>query len=429
MEPEPSLIELCAAASRNLDPKQPLDDKSQHADWYRDRGEKSMRRLGILLDRAGGIERRQKMIFSGHIGSGKSTELYHLKCALDGDASVRRTVLYLPISDYTNLQTLTSIDLLEAMVRATDAELRGPRSDAGELKRQIRDARARLIQRRVRSNAIGGRAGLGAKMGIAEARAELGATHSTEDAWVLEESPDPAAMLALLNDRLRALREARNAPDLPILLICDDVEKVDIGIAMRVFTDGLVLSSVDAAVIYTVPMALVYSEHRKALLSHFDDQPTVLPVLKVADREGRPVDETIDRMVEMVRPRFPGMDRVLSPAALRRLALSSGGLLRDFIRMLRDVCVNVMLDERTTQVTEKEVIEAESELRRDYGRQVEVDLVGPLAAVGRAQPRGMTSALARLLNVGAILEYANHDTWYRVHPMAAHLVAPPEDGA
>jgi len=114
-----------------------------------------------------------------------------------------------------------------------------------------------------------------------------------------------------------------------VLILCDDVEKRDLKSGIRVFEDGLALSEVDACVVYTVPIALINSEYRRRLLGHFDDVNHILPIIKVRNRKGEVVPESVQRMREMAASRISALDMVFPPAAFEALALQSGGVFRD----------------------------------------------------------------------------------------------------
>jgi AAA ATPase domain len=411
----PSLIERCRAALANLDAQQPLDNKDLYHRLYRDRGERTMEKLRLRLE-VEAMANNRKLVFSGHIGSGKSTELYHLKRELDQQG--RATILYFPVKRHVNLVGMTGTRLLEAMARELELHLHNAVSPKFE--EEIRRASETYRRVRKRSEGIKGSAELSPTAGLAKGGLGLDASRITEQEWVYENLPDPTAMLELVNNRIRAVKKLRGE-DVPVVLICDDLEKLDVQTAEQVFAEGLALAEVEACTIYTVPVALLYSERSKSLLGHFDDDWTVLPIIKVVDRDGKRLQIGVDRLREMVKPRVPFLDDLLEPGVFEALASSSGGVVRDLIRMLREICLRVVA-QQMKRVTLGELKSAEAEIRRSFGRQVPTELMERLKLVSEeSAPRGMDPQLARLLNLAAVLEYANDDTWYRVHPLASHL--------
>lgn len=419
-----SLTQLCESALPLLNVSQPLVTRELHNELYVDRGERVMSKLLMRL-KLGELAHKSKLVFSGHIGSGKSTELFQLKRTLERER--RATIIYWSVGNYVNMVGLNATGLLEGMARALNAWL-GERNDARpqtELDERIRRGHERF--RRVRRHSEGASTGASVALNVGPAGGNLGlsSARSTTTELSYDELPDPTDMLLLVNEMIGAVRAKRPGDSAPVMLICDDLEKLDLKTAVRVFEDGLVLSSVDCCVIYTVPVSLLYSEHRRSLLGHFDDEDTILPLIKVRTREGEAVAESVVRLRDMVRPRIPHLERLLTDEAFQHLAEQSGGVVRDLLRMLRELCFTAIAEARVEPFDLAAVLPAEVELRNAFLRQIPRDLLAKLDAV-RTDPTGrgggMDADLGRLLNVAAVLEYHNGETWYRIHPLTDHLL-------
>ncbi|MFH1464265.1 MAG: hypothetical protein ABIO70_07750 [Pseudomonadota bacterium] len=413
-------VSLCDEALPRLNISAPLTTKALYETLHVERHEPVMRKLEKRLQYE--MDSKAKLVFSGHTGSGKSTELFGLKRRLE--AQQRATIVYFSVRDHVNIVGIDATRLLEAMARALCAALPEGQVPA-DFEERVREANERY--RRVRRHAEGITLGVkgSPKAGFVEGSVGLESARGTEEERVLEEAADPAAMLALVNELLGLLRGLRRASP-PILILCDDLEKLDLKSAIRVFEEGLALSEVDACVVYTVPIALVYSVNRKRLLGHFGDGSHILPIIKVRDRQGAEVQEGIDRMRAMLAPRFPRLDEVVPPPVFRAMALQSGGVFRDLLRMLRDLCLEIVIQERQVPADLDLAKAAGTELRNDFSRQVPGKLATRLARVmddpSHQRGGGMDEELATLLDLAAVLEYHNDEMWYAIHPLADHLL-------
>jgi hypothetical protein len=421
-----NVISACRAALPNLDISRPLVDRESHAKFYVDRAEEEMLTLRSRLT-CGALDDRRKLVFSGHIGSGKSTELFNLKRSLEEEK--RATIIYWSIRDHVNMVGMDATRLLEGMARAVLEWLgeRGVAPERESVEERIRRAyeRTKRVRKHKEGYALG--AGFGPKLGFATGSVNLHAEGTEEQEHVYEEVPDPSAMLLLVNELVGLIR-TRRAGDPPVMFICDDLEKLDLKTAVRVFEDGLTLREVDACTLYTVPISLLYSEWRRVVLGHFDEEDTILHLIKVRKRGpgGAPITENLDRMVAMLKPRFPDINSVFSEDALRHAALVSGGVFRDLLRLIRTACLRVVATNRDAPQGVEEMKHAESEIRNSFQRQIPKELISRLEAVRRDQRGfggGLDPELGRLLNLAAVLEYHNGDTWYGIHPLTDHLLA------
>ena len=303
--PVSRVVELCREALPQLQ-IQPLDGPESHAKLYVERDEQALKYLHTRLLLGGMTAKAKHHVFSGHIGGGKSSELYNLKRRLEGEA--RATVVFFSVKNHVNLVGLDATSLLEAIARALNGCLRTRDVEFDGFEERVVKGHEDYRRVRRRAEAVKGSTGLDLKTGVVAAEAGLEAEHGTREEYLYEAVSDPSAMLALVNELIARVRAQRAAADggeePPIVLFVDDLEKLDLATAAGVFSEGLALSQIDACVVFTVPISLLYSERNKMLLSPFDDNPTVLPIIKVRDRSGQSIDVTPDAVDGYIRDRL-----------------------------------------------------------------------------------------------------------------------------
>lgn len=230
------------------------------------------------------------------------------------------------------------------------------------------------------------------------------------------------------------IREYRAKPELKVVLLLDSVERLQSGDpdqALAVFKSAEVLFSDGAAhlhmpqlgVVYTVPPYL--SALAGAIGQHYTGgRIYCIPSIHVY--EGRPSEGDwpapspigLSKMRAIVERRFDGYRDFFSDAQIDRLARSSGGDLRDFLRMLRLAVVKAT-DE--LPLGDDAIASAESAIRNDMMPVANDDLawLARIATSHRAEldEREQLPRFARMQQSKYVLQYRNEQDWYAVHPL------------
>jgi len=114
-------------------------------------------------------------------------------------------------------------------------------------------------------------------------------------------------------------------------------------LAVELFLDGAdTLRSVACHTLYVVPTPLLHSPAVADLGYRFDATPRVLPMVPVFTRDHQPCEPGIAKLVEMIerRMRYAGVDPAFdSPETMRRLAIASGGYVRNLVALARSAVV------------------------------------------------------------------------------------------
>jgi hypothetical protein len=250
-----------------------------------------------------------------------------------------------------------------------------------------------------------------------------------------------AEALHTMTESVVRLRKAPDSTAERVVVIADGLEKFsplreEDRDAMEASVESLFvqharLLRLPCHVIYTFPIWLRF---RVAELgSLYDSQPLVLPMVKIAERDGRPYEAGIEKLRELVRKRidekhvFGGGGQILTD-----LVLASGGYPRDLLRMVREVLVRGE-SFPISPLTASRVID---DLAREYAvvvRGTHVPMLEKLSTT-HTLPQADSNEVAafgRLLEKWLVLAYRDETEWYDLHPLVRRspLVAAALGGA
>ena len=183
------------------------------------------------------------------------------------------------------------------------------------------------------------------------------------------------------------------------------------------------LKSFNFHIIYTVPLGWIYSLHGSRLGEIYGNEPVVLPMVKIYNRETKEeYEKGIDSLVELIRKRID-IEKIFGGNLnlIKKICKQSGGVLRDFIRIIRyaaDEC-------DVLPITEKAVDKAFSKIITAYSRAVPVEYLAKLINIFETnempQEKNNTENMI-MLNSLMVIEYQNgSQPWYKLHPAVEQL--------
>ena len=140
----------------------------------------------------------------------------------------------------------------------------------------------------------------------------------------------------------------------------------------------------------------------------------------------QPNDRGLAAMERMVEQRYAAWREVLTSAQLRRLALASGGDIRDFFRLLGAVLVKAGNPSNALPVADVAVDAAENAMRRemlpipdnhkDWLKRIAQSHESELAELSDL------ATFAGFLDSRVVLNYRNGKDWYDVHPLLWEVI-------
>lgn len=317
----------------------PEDERNLDIDTFGDmpvRGLSWVGRLQTIIELS---DHPQFLLLTGLPGSGKSTELKRLAARLaDSDSGRRYFPVLVDAEELLDLNNPVGVpEIIAALVFKLEERVFSRHGDAtervaeegylGRLWSWLRNTDAELSRAEF---AIPGGAKLVYEMRTRPTlREKVRATIATHLSQFLQEA----------RDEIQRLQTTAGLGE--VVLIFDSLEKLRgtsgnwdevLASAERLFGGGAPHLHLPVHVLYTVPPALV---NRFAERIHF------LPMIKLADRNGRPYPPGLAAARELVRRRIPDevLQDVFGPDTRERvekLIQWSGGYPREIVRLLRE---------------------------------------------------------------------------------------------
>jgi histone H3/H4 len=402
----------------NFEPDLPLKPDPETAEphpFYVTRPDNPADRLRRILLRP--YHNPPKLFFSGHRGCGKSTELSRLAA----DPEIRKK--YFPIhfsirdeADINNLDYRDVLLILGAQIYRQYRE-RGGRLPKDLLKEL--DSWRGQVEERIQTSLSGRIAegeldaeldGFFARLG-AKVKLEPRTRHELHQVF----ERNITGLLEVVNNISHAIygREQR-----PPLVLIDDLDKPSLEVARRIFYEQReIMLQPTCPIVYTVSSPLFYGPEFQAIR----DRAVFLPNIKLHG-EGQRAERNkqgYDTLREAVRRRMS--PDLIDSQALDQAAEMSGGVFRELMRILRNA-IDRALEAGHETVQKSDVDSAAAEIRGEYRRILNSEQRRALARIRATNQLDDPAQVAPLLQLLAVLEYANGEPWYDVHPVLNRLL-------
>jgi nucleoside-triphosphatase THEP1 len=302
------------------------------------------------------------VLFTGHIGCGKSTELMRLRTELEQEGF---HVVYFESSEDLEMTDVDISDVLLAIARRVSQSL--DKLLLGEPSRlyELLQGAAKVLNSDVTGMKfkVPGVGDVGVtsekeKFSLAFGIGEI-TTKAKSDAKLREKlnqylGPQKTQLLEAINQELLepAIASLKQQGKKGLVVIVDNLDRLDsrqkpFGRPQQeyLFVDqGEYLTKLNCHLVYTMPLALKFSNDYGNLTQRFEE-PRVLPMVPVQLRDGSECDAGMELLRQMILARvFPDLDEQQrlnniteifdSPKTLDRLCHVSGGHVRDLLRLL-----------------------------------------------------------------------------------------------
>jgi len=402
----------------NFDPLVPLPGDSK---FYVDRKNNPLKRMRreLLRDSRPDGRTPQKYLFSGHRGSGKSTELNTLM--VDQEIQRKYFVVHYSVRDILDIAGLDYTDLLfsigtQIFTKATEGgwKLRKKLLDEVNKWMGVTEIKRKVVSQEDAS--LETQAGLSAFFIKALGKLKVEYTSREEIRQTIK-----LRLSELINIIDLIIAEAELKIGRKILVAIEDLDKPDLSDARDLFCERQTsLTLPKCSIIYTIPIALIYSPDA-GQLRHTFGSPLMLPSVTITknDDDRSPNDKGRDVMREFVTKRMsPGL---IEPDALEHAITISGGVFREMARIIRDAADNAIAIGK--KKIEKTYVETdESEIRNEFRRMLRIGDYDELKEIYKTRELKVSKERAELLHNLSILEYQNKENWCDVHPAVVPLI-------
>lgn len=369
-------------------------------------------------------------LFTGQRGTGKSTELKRLKKRLEDAGCV---VFYADLSEYLLLSQ--EVEISDFLISICGAMSENVTKRFGEAPGKLSywDRLATFMHTEIKVTDVT------AKLPGVDIKAAL---RSDPDFKRRVQEASRGHVARIVRDAHQFLLEAVDFVRLQlgdharkVVLLVDSVERIR-GVgkdAMAVFESvrNLFFGHADSLripvlhVVYTIPPYLSILASGTGLLLGGAVARRLVSTHIFLTRSRDPDPEGLALMRRVIEKRFPGWGALFQQPALDKLALSSGGDLREFFRLIR-LCLPAVRDDSQLPLSVEAVALAENAARSEM-LPIPADHLVWLKRISQTHDTCLETdadlpTLAHFLDNRLVLNYRNGSDWYDVHPLLREVV-------
>lgn len=370
-----------------------------------------------------------KLLFSGHTGSGKSTELNRLMAY--PEIQEKYFTVHYSIRDVLDPAGLEYTDLLlsigaQIYIKATDeANLKLEAGILDELRKWI----GTIETEESHQDNMGTE--LGADLKILQARLKTGHTSRISIRRKIEvRLPEFISATNLI------IADVEQKLNKKVLVVVDDLDKPDLKVAHELFYERKTsLTLPNCGIIYTIPIALHYALEAGQVIRSFT-KSYVLPNITINRHADRSPDADGHAVMREFIEKRMSLD-LIDENALEHAISISGGVFREMARIMEMAADSA--DERGAEKIERQDIEdAESEIGNEFRRMLEPEHYKVLRdiyetkrlevsdrilkEIHETRDLNVSEIIAKLYHSLSILEYRNKKAWYDIHPVIIPLL-------
>jgi len=369
------------------------------------------------------------ILFTGHRGCGKSTELRRIEKHWQD----RYLTIFLNAEEETDINDLEYIDIYLMVIRQVEETLRSLKINFDkQLLESVEDWFKEVINESEQT--------VGLSLN-AEASASLGADapffakllfklkgvikNSSSQKTIIRETLKKEVtrmkgdINLLLSDGLKKLRV--KFPNYKgFLVIVDNLDRCPPEVSNKLFFDYAVqLKELHCSMIYTVPISALYSQ--QGLSNSFDD-PHIVPMVNIyqLDRAEYPVrfrQEGLDAVAKIIEKRVDVNLLFNSRNELMELVKASGGHIRQLMQLMQRACLTASGRDHA-KIQAEDVEYAIKQLQFSFERSLNKKFFTELAYIAvNKEFSDVEDIKVQMLYSTAVLEYNGSDRWNYPNPL------------
>jgi len=324
-----------------IEPLRNTDDP-RYFDCSDARGTNVAGTLQDILDLYSRDEKCMHLLFTGYRGDGKTTELFQfMNLIKDGYRP-----LYFDAAEEFDLRDFEFPDFLLGIATAVfDRMKEQDLSLPNNLIKEIADWFASIVEtiERKTSEELKSEIGGGIdffKFVTARLVGTMKASSAQRQDVRKELRKDLTLLIGHVNKLLsKAVEVSKESDNKELVIIFDSLDRLNPELAYELFhTNGRNLCELKCHFIYVIPISLLY--HPESPLLPFEpDNQIIMPMIPVLDKDGEANERNISDLKGLLEQRFIPDSIMTDPDNIMKdLILSSGGHLRDLVRLFRQTC-------------------------------------------------------------------------------------------
>ena len=369
-------------------------------------------------------------LFTGHIGCGKSTELWLLKQLLEAEGF---HVVYFESDKDLEMGDLDVSDILLTIARQVSESLNTREKlnlDEPRRFKSIIEGAIKLLQTEIEISPE-----VELSFGIAKITAQAKASPQLRSKLRDYLGPRSNGIIETINQELLepAHKKLKQRGKNGLVVIVDNLDKVDSSPKPwgrpqpeYLFVDrGEQLASLHCHVIYTLPLALRFSNDFNTLTQRFKSDPQVLPMVSIQLRDGKEFGEGMAKLRQLVLARaFPHLEEQQrlekiteifdSTETLDYLCKMSGGHVRNILRILNDA----IKKQKGLPISSENLNKVIQNFRNERTLAVEDEEWELLRQVAQTQKVKGDDGYQRLIRSMFVYEYRDDEgSWFDINPI------------
>ncbi len=371
-------------------------------------------------ERAELVPRPFHWCFTGHTGSGKSTELNRII------ADPILTSKYLPVvvdleSDF-NIHSIEYSDLILAMGRAAAAKAD---KEACPISEKLRDSiekwGAEIFTEEEITTRTEGTAGLKVSIPFLALGEEVRSGGGKTETIRRNISTNVLGFTRLIDELAATLYQHTGRH---LLVVLDGLDHADAKRSFQILNDHFeTIKLPRISKILVIPLALLNTPFMATIGLKYSTVPNV-KVFSAPD--SKDLDAAGLQFYEQVISRYVSLD-LFSRKARESLFCLSAGILRDMIRNTGDACLYA-LEAGASRVEEEHVEKVWHGLMRFYRAQLLTDDFKVLRKVEETPYIEGVDGVPKLLHSKAVVFYPNAEGWFGVHPAVRRILGASKNG-
>ncbi|MFQ5456264.1 MAG: hypothetical protein ACE5EA_08695 [Nitrospirota bacterium] len=378
------------------------------------------RQMGILATMETYLKNmtsRSKLLFTGHRGSGKSTELNRLVLNIEDQFFIIKFSITESLDpfdlNYIDIVLTCALKLLERAVKEEVEINRGILTDVFDwLQNEITEERV------IESSMKGGLMNR-LNLFLLKIEGKLGKEVITRVTMRRKIGPRFSELVDKINLIIREIEEKTSKE---VLIIIEDLDKTDLDRADKLFFQhGRSISSIHSKIIYTFPIALRYSGNFAQISRTFDDN-FILPNITIFDKRGNNNPRGEEILREAILKRME--EHLIEEETIREVIRLSGGVILELIILIQK-SANYALTYKKTVIDQDIIKRVVREIQNDYRIMLREEQYEILKMVNgdEEKKRIVNDRIGQeLLHNLSLLEYRNDEVWVDVHPIVRHLL-------